>query len=66
MFVNSIKRNMRRGILFHTAFDDEDGDIALFGQCPEVVRVDNCTAWRSMSVVLELETIPRDIHLEDI
>lgn len=54
----------RKGYLFHTAFDDGDGDIALFGHCPEVVRVDNCTAWRAMSAVLD--TIPRVIHPEDI
>jgi hypothetical protein len=42
----------RKGNLFHTAFQDEDGDLALFGKCSEVVRVDNCTAWRRMSSVL--------------
>jgi hypothetical protein len=50
--------------LFHTDFQDGDSDTALFGKCPEVVRVDNCTAWRPMSFVLE--TIPRVVHPNDI
>ncbi len=31
------KVEQRKGYLFHTTFDDGDGDIALFGRCPEVV-----------------------------
>ncbi len=58
------KAEQRKGYLFHTNFDDDDGDKALFRNCPEVVRVDNCTAWRPMSSVLE--TIPRVIHPEDV
>ena len=58
------KVEQRKGYLFHTTFDDGDGDIALFGKCPEVVRVDNCTAWRPMSSVLA--TIPRVVHPEDV
>ena len=54
----------RKGHLFHSEFNDGDGDTALFGKCPEVVRVDNCTAWRPISSVLE--TIPRVIHPSDI
>jgi hypothetical protein len=54
----------RKGHLFHSEFNDGDGDTALFGKCPEVVRVDNCTAWRPMSSVLEM--IPRVIHQSDI
>ncbi len=50
--------------MFHTAFQEADGDLAIFGKCPEVVRVDNCTAWRPMSCVLE--TIPRVVHPIDI
>ena len=53
----------RKGYLFHSEFNDGDGDTALFGKCPEVVRVDNCTAWRSMSSVLD--TIPRVVHPAD-
>ena len=58
------KVEQKKGYLFHTAFQEADGDIALFGKCPEVVRVDNCTAWRPMSCVLE--TIPRVVHPLDI
>ena len=58
------KAEQRKGYLFHTAFQDGDGDLALFEKCPEVVRVDNCTAWRRMSSVLE--TIPRIVHPMDI
>ncbi len=50
--------------MFHTAFDG-DGHPALFGKCPEVMRVDNCTAWRPMSSVLKT-TPPRVIHARDI
>jgi hypothetical protein len=48
---------MRKGYLFHFEFNDADGDTAHFGQCPEVVRIDNCTAWRPMSDVMD--AIPR-------
>ncbi len=58
------KVEQRKGYLFHSEFNDGDGDAALFGQCPEVVRVDNCMAWRPMPSVLE--TIPRVIHPSDI
>jgi hypothetical protein len=57
-------KEQSKGYLFHTNFDDGDGDKALFGKCPEVVRVDNCTAWRPMSSVLA--TIPRVIHADDV
>ena len=61
---NFDKAEQRKGYLFHTDFQDGDGDTALFGKCPEVVRVENCTAWRPMSSVLEL--IPRVVHPNDI
>jgi hypothetical protein len=35
---------MRKGYLFHTEWNDGDADKFLFGECPEKVRVDNCTA----------------------
>jgi hypothetical protein len=54
----------RKGYLFHTIDDEADGDVALYGKCPELVRVDNCTAWRPMSSVLP--KIPRVVHPEDI
>ncbi len=50
--------------MFHTIADEADGDLALYGKCPELVRVDNCTAWRPMSSVLP--SIPRVVHPDDI
>ncbi len=35
------KVEQRKGYLFHTDFQDVDGDTSLFGKCPEVVRVEN-------------------------
>ncbi len=58
------KAKMREGYLFHTECNEGDVDTALFGQCSEVVRVDNCTAWRPMSVVMSL--IPRVVHPIDV
>ena len=54
------QNEQRKGYLFHTNFDEGDGDLALFGKCPEVVRLDNCTTWRPMSLVLP--RIPRVVH----
>jgi hypothetical protein len=53
---------MKKGYLFHTEWND--GDKLLFGQCPELVRVDSCTAWRPMSSVLNL--VPRVVHPSDV
>lgn len=58
------REKMREGYLFHTEWNDGDADTALFGDCPEVVRVDNCTAWRPMSLVMEL--LPRVVHPKDV
>jgi hypothetical protein len=58
------KGEQQKGYLFHTAFQDGDGDVALFGKCPEVVRVDNFTAWRPLSSILN--TIPRILHPLDV
>jgi hypothetical protein len=58
------KVEQRKGYLFHTDFQDADGDTSLFGKCPEVVRFENCTAWRPMSFVLDI--IPRVVHPNDI
>ncbi len=54
----------RKGYLFHSKFNEADGDTALFGKCPEVVRVDNCTAWRPMSDVMD--AVPRVVHPDDM
>ncbi len=32
-------KEMRKGYLFYSDFNDGDADTALFGQCPEVVRI---------------------------
>jgi hypothetical protein len=58
------KNKMREGYLFHTVWNDGDADTALFGNCPELVRVDNCTAWRPMSLVMQL--LPRVVHPKDM
>jgi len=58
------KLEERKGYLFHTIADEADGDVALYGKCPELVRVENCTAWRPMSSVLP--NIPRVVHPDDI
>jgi hypothetical protein len=55
---------MRKGYSFHFEFNDGDADTALFGQCPEVFRIDNCTGWRPMSDVMD--EIPREVHSEDV
>jgi hypothetical protein len=58
------KEEMKKGYLFNSEFNDADGDTALFGSCLEVVRIDNCTAWRPMADVMD--AIPRVVHPEDI
>ncbi len=55
---------LKKGYLFHTEWDDGDADKSLFGHCPELVRVDNCSAWRPMSSVLNL--VPRVVHPSDV
>jgi len=59
------KRSRReKGYLFHTDVNDVDARTGLFWKCPEVVRVDNSTAWRPMSSVLT--DIPRVVHPDDV
>ena len=53
-----------KGYLFHTEFNETDARTGLFWRCPEVVRIDNCTAWRAMSKVLTV--IPRVVHPDDV
>ena len=53
-----------KGYLFHTECNDSDARTGLFWRCPEVVRVDNSTAWRAMSNVLT--TVPRVVHPDDV
>jgi hypothetical protein len=54
----------KKGYSFHTELHDEDAKTALFGNCPEVVRVDNCLKWHEMKHVLT--DIPRVVHQEDV
>ena len=61
-----IRKQSRRekGYLFHNDDSEKDARTGLFWKCPEVVRVDNSTAWRSMSLVLT--EIPRVVHPDDV
>ena len=61
-----VRKQSRRekGYLFHTDVNDMDARTGLFWKCPELVRVDNSTAWRAMSSVLTV--IPRVVHPDDV
>jgi hypothetical protein len=54
----------RKGYMFHTELNDDDADKALYGRCPELVRVENCLRWYPMSRV-EC-SVPRIVHAEDV
>ena len=56
------KRN--KGYMFHTEINDEDARTALFGSCPEVVRVDNWLTWHQMRCVSTV--VPRVVHAQDV
>ena len=61
-----VRRFSRRntGYMFHNELNDGDARTALFGTCPEVVRVENWLQWHQMrSVSTEL---PRVVHAEDV
>ncbi len=49
-----VRMQIRRekGYLLHSDASDTDARTGLFWKCPEVVRVDNSTAWRAVSSVL--------------
>ena len=53
-----------KGYMFHTELNDDDGDKALYGKCPEIVRVENCLKWHPMSMVSR--DVPRIVHADDI
>ncbi len=53
-----------KGYLFHTDMNDTDARTGLFWRCPELVRVDNSTAWRAMSSMLSV--FPRVVHPDDV
>ncbi len=62
----SLRKWSRRekGYLFYAEFNDTAARTGLFWKCPEVVRIDNCTAWRAMSTALTV--IPRVVHPDDV
>jgi hypothetical protein len=53
-----------KGYMFHTELNDSDARTALFGTCPEIVRVDNWLKWHQMRNVLT--EVPRVVHAEDV
>ncbi len=56
------KRN--KGYIFYQEHQGDDADKALYGQCPEIIRVDNCLKWHAMSMVSQ--NVPRVVHPDDI
>jgi hypothetical protein len=54
----------QKGYMFHTELNDDDADKALYGTCPEVVRVENCLRWHPMSRVES--SVPRVVHANDV
>jgi hypothetical protein len=54
----------KTGYMFHTELNDEDARTALFGCCPEVVRVENWLTWHQMRCVCT--EVPRIVHAEDV
>ena len=53
-----------KGYMFHTELNDDDADKALYGNCPEIVRLDNCMKWHPMSTVSR--DVPRVVHADDV
>jgi hypothetical protein len=54
----------KTGYMFHTELHDGDARTALFGFCPEVVRVENWLTWHQMRSVST--DVPRIVHAEDV
>jgi hypothetical protein len=50
--------------MFHNELHDGDARTALFGICPEVVRVENWLTWHQMRSVSA--DVPRIVHAEDV
>ena len=63
MYIRKFSKRIK-GYMFHTELNDEDGDKALYGNCPEIVRVDNCMKWHPMSTVSR--DVPRIVHADDV
>ena len=50
--------------LFHSEVNDGDAKTALFGRCPELVRIENCLKWHNIhSISTE---VPRVVHPDDV
>ena len=54
----------QKGYTFHTELNEADADKALYGNCPELVRVQNCLKWHAMSSVSLC--VPRVVHADDV
>jgi hypothetical protein len=54
----------KKGYLFHTNSSDADARIALYGSCPELVRVQNSMKWHQMKFVSA--EVPRVVHADDV
>jgi hypothetical protein len=63
MYVRKFSKRVK-GYMFHTELNDDDGDKAVYGKCPEIVRVENCLKWHPMSMVSR--DVPRIVHADDI
>jgi len=55
---------LHKGYMFHTELNGDDADKALYGRCPELVRVENCLRWYPMSRVER--SVPRVVHADDV
>ncbi len=53
-----------KGYIVHTELNDNDADKALYGVCPEIVRLENCLKWHPMSTVSI--DVPRIVHADDV
>jgi hypothetical protein len=53
-----------KGYMFHQEHNDDYSDQTLYGGCPEVVRLDNCLKWHSMSSVSR--DVPRIVRADDV
>ena len=54
----------QKGYMFHQEHQGADADKALYGKCPEIVRVENSLKWHAMSTISQ--NIPRVVHADDV
>jgi hypothetical protein len=50
--------------LFHSESNEGDARTALFGRCPELVRVESCLKWHNIHAIST--EVPRVVHPEDV